>query len=159
VAGHAPKVNNALLVRDRQTRKVDVRLLRKIVRALLNELAPPTTTELAIYIVDDDEMTRLNETYLRHKGSTDVLTFNYAVPGANGKLNGEVFVCSEVAVRQARRFRTTWQSELVRYVVHGILHLMGYDDHSSRDRRRMKKEENRWVRELASRFPLQRLGG
>ena len=41
---------------------------------------------------------------------------------------GKSFVCLDEAVRQARRFHTTWQSELVRYVVHGVLHLLGYDD-------------------------------
>jgi rRNA maturation RNase YbeY len=69
-----------------------------------------------------------------------------------GSLHGEIFVCMDEAVAQARRFRTSWQSELVRYIVHGILHLRGFDDRRAAPRARMKREENRLVRELAARF-------
>ena len=69
-------------------------------------------------------------------------------------MHGEVFVCVDEAVIQARRFRTLWQKELVRYVVHGVLHLQDFDDQGVRERRRMKREENRLLRLLAQRFPL-----
>jgi rRNA maturation RNase YbeY len=61
------------------------------------------------------------------------------------------------AQRQAIRFRTTWQSELVRYVIHGILHLIGYDDHQVARRQKMKCEENRFVKHFAARFDLSKL--
>jgi probable rRNA maturation factor len=61
------------------------------------------------------------------------------------------------AIIQARRFRTSWPAELVRYLVHGVLHLRGFDDHTAADRRRMKTEENRLLRLLAGRFPLSQL--
>jgi len=73
-------------------------------------------------------------------------------------LHGEVFVCLDEAVTQARRFRVTWQSELVRYVVHGVLHLLGYDDLNPRARRRMKAAENRLMRRLARQFAIPDLG-
>jgi probable rRNA maturation factor len=72
-------------------------------------------------------------------------------------LHGEIFVCLEQAVSQAREFRTTWQSELVRYCVHGLLHLLGYDDHNALDRRQMKVAENHLVRQLARTFAFQQL--
>jgi rRNA maturation RNase YbeY len=87
-------------------------------------------------------MARLNESFLRHAGPTDVLAFNYSEPGVE-MLHGEVFVCVEVAVSQARQFATRWQDELVRYAIHGALHLKGFDDHRPADRRRMKREEDR----------------
>ena len=120
-------------------------------------------------------MTRLNETFLRHKGSTDVITFDYAeqvdqasrlssprpqlaLPGQARRLScllhGEIFVCLDEAVSQARRFHTTWQSELVRYVVHGVLHLLGYDDRDSRARRRMKAAEDALVRRWPASLPF-----
>ena len=52
------------------------------------------------------------------------------------------------AVAQATEFKTTWQSEVVRYVVHGVLHLLGHDDLQPDLRRKMKREENRLVRRL-----------
>jgi ssRNA-specific RNase YbeY (16S rRNA maturation enzyme) len=58
---------------------------------------------------------------------------------------------------QARKFRTTWQMELSRYLVHGLLHLCGYNDQQPQARRRMKTMENRLVRRLANEFPLSSL--
>ena len=74
-------------------------------------------------------------------------------------LHGEIFVCLDEAVSQARRFHTTWQSELVRYVVHGVLHLLGYDDAASRARRKMKAAEDTLVRQLARQFDFHSLEG
>jgi probable rRNA maturation factor len=61
------------------------------------------------------------------------------------------------AVFQAKQFGTSWQSELLRYVVHGVLHLRGHDDLKSELRRKMKRAENRLVRVLARRFSLAQL--
>ena len=84
------------------------------------------------------------KSYLRHDGSTDVIAFDYAkiagqavqpVPktawtengqaGSLSALHGEIFICVDEAVLQARKFHTSWQSEIVRYLVHGVLHLLG----------------------------------
>ena len=102
-------------------------------------------------------MTRMNEGYLRHKGSTDVITFDYADANRPKCLAGEIFVCLDEALAQAPRFRVTWQNELVRYIVHGILHLSGYDDKTTAARKKMKSQENRLMRRLAARFELEHL--
>jgi probable rRNA maturation factor len=152
-----------LSIQNRQrTRPVHVRFLRKIITALLNELLEIKRAELGVILVAEAEMTRLNETFLQHEGSTDVITFNHREPGtrnseAETTIHGEIFVCVDDAIVQARQFRSTWQSEVVRYVVHGVLHLLRYDDHRAAERRKMKREENRLLRLLASRFPLSRL--
>jgi rRNA maturation RNase YbeY len=65
---------------------------------------------------------------------------------------GDVFICVDVAVEQAREFRTTWQEELARYIVHALLHLCGHDDLAAAPRRRMKQAENRLVRQLSRQF-------
>ena len=62
------------------------------------------------------------------------------------------------AISQARQFGTTWTSELVRYVIHGVLHLLGHDDVRPVTRRKMKREENRLLKEIARRFPLRKIG-
>jgi probable rRNA maturation factor len=155
-----------ITLRNRQTTQLlNLRLLRRITRALLHEARPHGDFDLAVYLVAEPEMTRINETYLRHKCSTDVITFDYAETSAFSlqplailALHGEIFVCLDEAVSQARRFHTTWQSELVRYVVHGVLHLLGYDDADSRARRRMKAAEEALVRLLARQFEFHRLG-
>jgi probable rRNA maturation factor len=106
-------------------------------------------------------MARINQTFLQHEGSTDVITFDYAEnPTSQGRtLHGEIFICIDDAIAQARQFRTSWQAELARYVIHGVLHLRGLDDIRAADRRKMKREENRLLKEVARRFPLSKLGG
>jgi probable rRNA maturation factor len=103
-------------------------------------------------------MTHLNETFLKHKGSTDVLAFDYSEKAEPGSVLGEIFVCVEEAMIQSARFRTDWRSELVRYVVHATLHLLGYDDHRPASRREMKRVENQTLKKLAGRFDLKQMG-
>ena len=156
-----------LTIRNRQRkRRVDSRLLRQITTGLLRDLLVVESVELGVTIVAAPEMARMNWQFLQHEGSTDVITFDHseaqesrrqAAPGCR-QINGELFLCVDEAVAQARSFRTTWQAELVRYVVHGILHLLGHDDHHAAPRRRMKREENRLVRLLAARFAFRKLG-
>ena len=72
-------------------------------------------------------------------------------------MHGELFICVDDAVAQAKQFKTSWQSEIIRCVVHGVLHLLGHDDLKPDLRRKMKREENRLVRLLAKRFSLAQL--
>lgn len=184
-----------LVITNRQrTRPVNRRLFRRVAGGLFGELPGVSVNELAVHFLGDEEMARLNETFLRHDGPTDVITFDHSPaqepdpgrvarvprsmneggalfqatggelrrPKADRKsafrpLHGEIFICVDEAVRNARRFRTSWQAEVIRYLVHGCLHLLGHDDKSAPARRAMKLEENRLLKRLASRFPLSRL--
>jgi len=154
-----------LTISNRQrTKPINVRQLRQIIRVLLEDLLQLDQVELGISFVGAAEMTRVNETFLQHAGSTDVITFDYldARPASTNlkpaPVHGELFICVDEAVTQARRFRTTWQSELIRYIIHGLLHLLGHDDHGVVARRQMKRAEGRLLQQLGARFPLSRLG-
>ncbi|HWV99179.1 MAG TPA: rRNA maturation RNase YbeY [Candidatus Acidoferrum sp.] len=152
-------MRSKLSIRNRQrTRPVDCKLLARLTRTLFRDLLQKESFDLSVCLVDAPEITRLNEKFLQHRGSTDVITFDYGDAAEPELLSGEIFVCLDEAVKQARRFRTSWQSELVRYVVHGILHLCGYDDRKPRARRTMKREEDRLVKQLTARFAVQQLG-
>jgi probable rRNA maturation factor len=133
---------------------VDLRLLRRVLRFALDNLPGVSDYELCFHFVTAKEMARVNEQYLDHIGPTDVITFDH---GGGKDLNGEIFVCPAVAIEQAREYRTLWQEEVVRYCVHGLLHLRGYDDLHDADRRKMKQEEDRLVRSLAEQFAVARL--
>lgn len=170
--------NSTVLISNRQrTRKINPRLLKAITEGLLSDLNIGGA-ELGINLVAAREMTLVNETFLRHEGSTDVITFDYAEIVAQASrlrskslereirrrdacatLCGELFICVDEAVLQAKKFRTTWQSEIARYIVHGILHLLGYDDLHAAARRRMKREENRRLAGLSKKFSLAQIGG
>lgn len=148
-------MSGSLAIRN-QRRKlpVNTRILRQFTRYLLEDLLELKEFELAIFIVDSGRITDLNENHLRHAGSTDVITFDYC---DGSVLAGDIFVCADEALSQARQFGTTWQSELARYIIHAVLHLRGYDDTTPAKRRRMKREEERLLREIARRFPLRKL--
>jgi probable rRNA maturation factor len=166
---------NIVIVNRQRTQNINTRLLRQIVGELFGALKI-TEAELGINLVGTREMTLVNETFLHHAGSTDVITFDHTpgVPPAGGSaakkspranrrrpalqtLHGELFVCVNDAILQAREFKTDWQSEVVRYIVHGVLHLLGHDDLKPQRRRAMKRAENRLVRRLARRFALAQL--
>jgi probable rRNA maturation factor len=152
-------VSRVLVVRNRtRAQPLNTKLLRDILRTLLSEELSRNEFEIGVAIIGAEAMTRMNEGYLRHKGSTDVITFDYTDASRPKYLAGEVFVCLDEALAQAPRFRVSWQNELVRYIVHGILHLCGLDDKTAVARRKMKSEENRLMRQLAASFKFEQLG-
>ena len=97
---------------------------------------------LSIVLVGDTEMARLNLRYHAVAGTTDVLSFDY------GAGHGELIISVARAVAQARQYRTTPSRELALYVIHGILHLQGYDDLTPGKRRQMRAAERRLLRRL-----------
>ena len=150
---------NIVVATRQRTKRINARLLKQIVGGLFEELEI-AEAELGINLVAAREMALVNETFLQHEGSTDVITFDHAEKRKAGRgktLHGELFICVDEAITQAKEFKTSWQSEVVRYVVHGVLHLLGYDDLKPALRREMKREENRLVRRLKSRFSLAQL--
>jgi probable rRNA maturation factor len=154
---------NIIIANRQQTKKINARLLQQIADDLLAQLKIETA-ELGIHLVGAKEMARVNRQFLQHEGSTDVITFDYQPSEASlqkpaSNLHGELFICVDDAVSQAKEFGTNWQSEVVRYVVHGVLHLLGHDDLKPDSRRTMKRAENRLVRRLAARFSLAQLSG
>ncbi len=155
-----PVKERILIARNRQSiRPVNLPRLKSLTRALLEDLLGIETYDIGVYLTNAGEMTHLNETFLRHQGTTDVIAFDYSEPSQITAVCGEIFVCVEEAVRQARRFRTDWQTEVVRYIVHGLLHLLGYDDHHTRDRCEMKSAENRLLRQIARRYARRPMPG
>jgi len=95
--------------------------------------------ELSVALVGDEEMTALNERFLGRAEVTDVLAFPYSAEGE--PLVGEVIANAELAAREAATRGHTAQDELLLYFVHGLLHLLGYDDHTAPERRRMRRRE------------------
>lgn len=144
--------------------RLDGRRLGTLGRAALAqpELALLTPeVEVTVHLVGDTSIARLNQRLLGHVGPTDVITLDYGPAPAGGPTPGprcaELFLGVPEAHRQARRFRTSGPAELVRYLVHGLLHLAGHDDQTPAARRRMKRVEDRLVRRLAARFDFARL--
>ena len=152
-------LNRSITLKNRQrSHRINSKMLRKIIAGLLDQLEVHECV-LSILLVTEREMTLLNETFLRHKGSTDVITFNYLDRPSQSSVIGDIVVCVDEAASQARRFRTTWQSELVRYIVHGVLHLLGYDDRGKPSRQKMRRAENAVMQQLSTGHRLSAIAG
>jgi probable rRNA maturation factor len=145
-----------LQVRNRQRdRTLNVKFVRELARALLEEELGLAKYELGISFVSAKRMAEINQKFLQHEGSTDVITFDYRegyeAGSESSELAGEIYISVSDAQRQAREFRSRWEEEVVRYIVHGVLHLRGYDDLAAGKRRVLKREENRLLRRLKRR--------
>ena len=89
--------------------------------------------EIFVWLISDRRMASLHRQFLRQTGPTDVLTFQH----------GEIFISVGTARRQARIFRNSLGRELCLYIVHGVLHLHGFDDRKRADARKLEKiQEN-----------------
>ena len=88
-------------------------------------------------------MRAVNKKYLGHDYVTDVLTFDF---GKNQQ--GEIIICPRVARAQALAHQTSTENEIILYVIHGILHLAGFDDHKPKDILRMRRMEKKLLGEL-----------
>ena len=91
---------------------------------------------LSINFVGYARMCRLNRKYLKHDGVTDILTFNLGT-------SADIIICPTVAATNACRFKTSISHELVLYVIHGLLHLAGFNDHTPAQIKSMRAQEQR----------------
>lgn len=127
------EINNVLPVDPAELQRLET-----AIRAVLAvENVDDATISLAI--VDDATIRRLNRQYLAHDRPTDVLSF-LLQPRESG-LEGEVIVSAETAAACGPRLGWPAADELLLYAVHGVLHLLGYDDQSAADRARMRARE------------------
>ena len=92
--------------------------------------------EVSVWLISDWRMALLHRKFLRQSGPTDVLTFQH----------GEIFISVDTAQRHARAFGNSLLRELKLYIVHGLLHLHGFDDQTSAEARKMKTAQEKILR-------------
>ncbi len=126
--------------RYRRRRKVIQEIIRRVLWKERRHHA-----DLGIVFIDDRRMRILNATYLKHDFPTDVLSFPLSSPRAR-LLEGEIYVNLDQARRQAKEFSVTFRGEIYRLVIHGTLHLLGYDDHTPSTRHRMTRKEDLYLK-------------
>lgn len=99
--------------------------------------------DVAVIIISDRRMAELHARFMNVAGATDVITFQH----------GEIFISAETARRNARRFRNSLARELQLYLVHGLLHLHGFDDQTPKDAGKMDLLQNTVLRKASKRRP------
>jgi probable rRNA maturation factor len=127
---------------------IDRKQMREIVRVVLEgEGVGVAHAEISLAFVDNPTIHTLNKRYLDHDEPTDVLSFPLSEPSAK-KLAGELVIGAEVAQAQARERGHDVQVELALYVIHGLLHLCGFDDKSEPAAAAMRQRERHYLKAL-----------
>jgi probable rRNA maturation factor len=125
---------------------IDRGRMREVVRVVLDGEGV-ADAEVSLAFVDNATIHRLNQRYLQHDEPTDVLSFPLSEPNSR-RLSGELVVGAEVAMAQATERGHNVQAELALYVIHGLLHLCGCDDHDAAGAAAMRERERRYLRQL-----------
>ena len=100
--------------------------------------------EISIVIVDDEYIIRLNQEYLNKNTTTDVLSFRLT-DDTGDKLEGEVYANIEQITRQASDYHVLMEDEISRIVIHGVLHLLGFDDQTGEQKKIMTEIEDQYL--------------
>ena len=103
---------------------------------------------LNIVLADHSAVRALNVNYLSHDYDTDVLAFPLGHETVACEIDGEIYVDLDTARERCAEFNATFEEEVARYVIHGLLHLMGYTDKTVSERRSMKVKEDQYLRDF-----------
>lgn len=117
--------------------------------------------QLSVIVLGRRAMATLHQRFMQNATATDVITFDFGSDPSTGTLDGEIYICADVAAQAARRalrpaarrptdaaVRRAARHELALYLTHGLLHLAGYDDHDPPTYRRMHAREDELLEEI-----------
>lgn len=138
-------------IKNLQTEKINLEAARKIVEFILTNEKTPDGTSLSVSFVDNKTIREYNEKYMNRDNVTDVLSFSMkegeVIEGDNSYL-GDVLVSVEMASLRAKEFANEVDRELMLYFIHGILHLLGYEDIDTGSALVMREKEEQICIEL-----------
>lgn len=98
--------------------------------------------DISIIFCSDSYILDINIRYLHHDYFTDIITFDYT---EGDRLSGDLFISLDTVRANAAEYGSDFETELNRVMVHGVLHLIGYDDHSSADKKLMREKEDYYL--------------
>lgn len=141
---------------DHPSRQLDAKTLRRLIRHVVSAEGA-SLVHLSLVLTDHETVRHLNQSYLDHDYDTDVLSFSLregpapsaASEGDNG-VEGEVYVDLDTAAERHDEFDTSFEHEAYRYVVHGLLHLIGYDDAQPSGQATMREKETQYLEAVLS---------
>ncbi len=131
-------VKNLLIYSKNKSIKKSI--LHKLIFLLKNSLNF-NIYSLNINFVSSKSIREINRKYLKHDFSTDIITFNYT--GSHKLLNGEILISIDDAETNSEKYGVTFDEEILRLVIHGILHLLGYNDINSNEKLEMSRLEDK----------------
>jgi len=129
--------------------KIDFRLkgwrkIKKLIEKVISD-EKKATGDLNFILTDDITLKKMNVKFLKHNYFTDVISFDY---GVGKRMNGEIYISIDTVKRNALNYKVSYNSELVRVMLHGVLHLCGYKDKSFEEKNEMNRLEDSWLKRL-----------
>ena len=121
---------------------------KRKIKKWLNNIAKTEGFEigtLSYLFVTDDAMCEYNKKYLNHNSLTDIITFEIK---ENKKISGDVIISTERILANAKKFNVSFTNELYRVMAHGLLHLLGYNDKNTKEKKEIIKKENYYLKEI-----------
>jgi rRNA maturation RNase YbeY len=98
--------------------------------------------DLIFIISNNKEVRKINKEFLNHNYNTDVIAFDYS---ERNTLNGEIYISYGKVKENANNYKVSCREELVRVMIHGTLHLCGYDDNTEEKRKLMMEKGEKWI--------------
>ncbi len=129
-AFHDLDVNSILL----EKRKLGS-FLKKMIKIYTNKKC-----DLNYIFCSDDYLIQLNKQFLKHNTFTDIITFNLSEK--EDMIKGEIYISTERVAENAKNFKSSYSNELHRVIIHGVLHLCGFEDKSKKEKEQMRLLEN-----------------
>ena len=102
-----------------------------------------TLSQFYFHFVSAEEITRINKNYLSHDYATDVITFDYS---RDKELKAEAYICPQEVNSNAKKYSQTPENEMVRVLVHALLHVCGHDDKADESKLKMRKKEDLYIK-------------
>lgn len=147
---------------NKTNKDIDEKWLRlvfeKIYRKLESEKQTKNKIEelsgLSLVFIEDDEMRQINNKYRGINKTTDVLSFElgddnkFIICEPESQASGEILISPKEALREAKLQKITFKKEIVILFIHGILHILGYDHEEDEERKKMREEENKIIKEI-----------
>jgi len=130
----------------------DIEKIRLICEKILDDFSIQSG-RLGIILVDNDTIQQYNRDFLQHDYPTDVISFPIEDRRGEGHLEAEVLACTQVAKDRAPEFSWSSENELLLYIVHGVLHLVGFDDTTPEARTAMQQKEKEYLAHLGINVP------
>jgi probable rRNA maturation factor len=143
--------------------KPQSRKLRALAGFVLQQEGYAKSCTLSLALVDDSAITALNNQYLSHDYATDVLSFNLLdeadlkLPQHGSPLLGEIIISGETAFRQASQFKLHPHEELEHLLVHGILHLLNYEDSTPKFRNKMEERTQKLLKDFKNSYDTKKI--
>jgi probable rRNA maturation factor len=117
------------------------RKIKKLVEKVISD-EERIPGDLNFIVTDDESLKSINIQFLKHNYFTDVICFSDSIEGV---ISGEIYISIDMVRKNSVNYKVSLNDEVIRVFVHGVLHLIGFDDKTEREKSRMRKKEDYWL--------------